>query len=112
MGPPVPAGPQPAQRAGVMGSGGVTILSPPDFCPVCPPGLPDAAPPLGPPEAVNGGQVTSHECGTCGAGWSTWWHDGWPVDRLLAPVAPERTAANARDLRDELKAQARERRAA
>lgn len=58
-----------------------------DACPECPPGIPDASPALGTPEAVPGGSVTAHQCGTCKTAWSTLWQAGWPVDRLTAPVA-------------------------
>ena len=69
-----------------------------DACPKCPPGIPDASPSLGAPETVPEGEVTAHQCGTCEAAWSTLWQDGWPVDRMTAPVALEdgtrdRTAA-------------------
>ena len=68
-----------------------------DACPECPPGIPDASPALGAPEQAPGGIVTSHQCGTCETAWSTYWRDGWPVDRLVALVGrsgtPARTAA-------------------
>ena len=58
-----------------------------DACPECPPGIPDASPALGATERVPGGTVTSHQCGTCETAWSTYWRDGWPVDRLVALVS-------------------------
>ena len=81
-------------------------LPPGDACPVCPPGIPDASPPLGPVEFVNGGRVTDHECGSCRTGWSTFWdHDGWPIDRLIAPMAPDRAERNRAVLAEALKAE-------
>ena len=57
-----------------------------DACPSCPPGIPDAAPSLGNPEPAPGGILTDHQCGMCGTAWTVYWRDGWPVDRLIAPV--------------------------
>ena len=66
------------------------ILTPADACPVCDPGIPEASLPIGPAELVNGGQVTNHQCASCGTAWSTFWDRyGWPVDRLIAPVSTE-----------------------
>ena len=65
-----------------------------DACPICPPGIPDASLPLGAPEAVPGGAITAHQCGTCEAAWNTFWRDGWPIERTLAPVAAERAERN------------------
>lgn len=69
-----------------------------DACPACPPGIPDAAPALAPPEPANGGSVTAHQCEACGTAWETFWRDGWPIDRLIAPVTPEQAGRH----RDEL----------
>ena len=55
-----------------------------DACPECPPGIPDAAPAVGPAEQVPGGVVTDHACGLCGCAWSASWRDGWVIGRLLA----------------------------
>jgi hypothetical protein len=59
-----------------------------DACPACQPGVPDASPALT-SEPVNGGALTTHQCEACGTAWETFWRDGWPVDRLIAPVAPD-----------------------
>jgi hypothetical protein len=59
-----------------------------DACQVCPPPFDhDGCPAIGAPEKVSGGILTDHQCGVCGTAWSTFWRDGWPVDRLIAPVA-------------------------
>jgi hypothetical protein len=63
-----------------------------DACPVCPPGIPDASPSIGAPETAPEGAVTAHQCGTCETAWNTLWREGWPVDRLIAPVSPEQAA--------------------
>ncbi len=65
-----------------------------DACPQCPPGIPDSSPSLGPALDADGGQVTDHECSLCGTAWSTSWRDGWPVDRMTAPVSPVRADRN------------------
>ena len=78
-------------------------LPPGDACPVCPPGIPDASPPLGPVEFVNGGRVTDHECGSCGTAWSAFWRDGWAIDRLIAPVSPDQAERNRAVLAEALK---------
>ena len=65
-----------------------------DACQVCPPGIPDASLPLNTPEAVPGGVVTTHRCGTCETAWTTFWRDCWPVDRLIAPIGAEQAARN------------------
>ena len=58
-----------------------------DACPVCQPGIPYAALALA-AEPVNGGTLASYECGTCMTAWQTWFDRyGWPMDRLIAPVA-------------------------
>jgi hypothetical protein len=81
-----------------------------DACPVCPPGVPDAAFPVSPPETVKGGTLAQYECGTCGTGWETWFTaDGWPAGRLIAPVSPAQAERNRDELEQELK---RERNAA
>ena len=65
-------------------------LLPVDACPVCQPGIPDASLSLSEPEDVNGGQVTDHQCASCGTAWSTFWDRyGWPIERLIAPVTPD-----------------------
>ena len=62
-------------------------LPPVDACPVCDPGVPDAALPVADPEPVNGGTLASYECGTCRTAWQTWFDAfGWPIDRSIAPV--------------------------
>ena len=63
-----------------------------DACPECPPGIPPASPPVGTPEQVPGGIITAHQCEACGAAWSTFWREGWPVDRLIAPVRDGRSS--------------------
>jgi hypothetical protein len=65
-----------------------------DACPVCQPGVPPASLPVGDPLSVPGGVVTAHECVLCGAAWETFWREGWPVDRMLAPVSPDQAARN------------------
>ena len=65
-----------------------------DACQSCPPGIPDASPPLGPALDVNGGKVTDHQCSTCDTAWSTFWKDGWPIDRLIAPVSAGQASRN------------------
>jgi hypothetical protein len=62
-----------------------------DACPKCPPGIPDASPSLAAPETVPGGKVTAHQCGTCKTAWNTLWQNGWPVDRMTAPVTLDAT---------------------
>lgn len=57
-----------------------------DACPSCPPALPDASLPAGFPRQVPGGIETDHECGLCGMAWSTFWRDGWPIERMYADV--------------------------
>ena len=62
-------------------------LSPPDACPRCDPGVPDAALPLGPVLDVDGGRVADYECGTCGTGWSAVFDRfGWVIERAMADV--------------------------
>lgn len=58
-----------------------------DACPSCPPGIPPASPAAGSPEQVPEGTVTDHQCEVCEVAWSTLWQEGWPVERLIAPVA-------------------------
>lgn len=68
-------------------------LALPDACPRCWPGDADASLPLL-SEEVNGETVASYECAECGAGWSTRFDvNGWPVERLAAPVAAREAAA-------------------
>ena len=74
-----------------------------DACPACPPGIPGASPPIGIPETVPGGVITAHQCGTCEAAWNTFWRGGWPVDRIMAPVAAARAERNRADLESALK---------
>jgi hypothetical protein len=65
-----------------------------DACPACQPGIPDASPALT-SEPANGGTLTTHECGSCGTAWATWWcRDGWPVERKLAPMSAEQAGRN------------------
>jgi hypothetical protein len=60
-----------------------------DACPVCPeppfdrPGCPALS-----VQPSEGGQVTAHECGSCGSTWRNW-RDmyGWPVVRAIDPVS-------------------------
>lgn len=67
----------------------------PDACPACHPGLPDASPALT-TEPANGGTLTTHQCGSCYARWSTWrTADGWLVMQKLEPVSIEQAADNA-----------------
>ena len=63
-----------------------------DACPECPPGIPPASPPVGDAEQVPGGIVTAHQCAVCAVAWETFWRDGWPVERLLTPVSPDRAS--------------------
>lgn len=65
-----------------------------DACPACAPGDPPASLPAGAPEQVPGGILTTHQCAVCETAWSTFWRDGWPVDRLIAPVAPDKAERN------------------
>ena len=77
-----------------------------DACPVCDPGTAGAAPPIGSVTEVNGGRLTDHQCPGCATAWSTWWDRfGWPIERLIAPVAPEDATRH----RDGLDAELRER---
>jgi hypothetical protein len=69
-----------------------------DACPVCQPGIPDASPALAPPEVVPGGTLTAHQCEACGTAWETFWRDGWPIDRLIAPVTPEQAGRHRAEL--------------
>jgi hypothetical protein len=78
-------------------------LLPVDACPVCQPGIPDAALPLS-SEDANGGRVTDHQCASCGTAWSTFWdRHGWPIERLIAPVSPEQAAEHREVLERALK---------
>ena len=78
-----------------------------DACPACPPGIPDAALPVGPVAEVDGGRVADYECSSCGCAWSTWWDRyGFPVDRLLAPVSPDRASRNRDVLAEALRGEA------
>ena len=74
-----------------------------DACPACAPGDPPASPPVGFPRRVRGGLITAHECEACGTAWETFWREGWPVDRLIAPVTAEQAARNRADLEESLK---------
>jgi hypothetical protein len=65
-----------------------------DACPVCGPGDPPASPPAGFPRRVPGGLLTAHQCAVCSTAWETFWREGWPIDRLIAPVGPEQAARN------------------
>lgn len=65
-----------------------------DACPACDPGIPPASPAVGTALQVPGGVITAHECSVCGAAWETFWRDGWPIDRLLAPVSPDQASRN------------------
>jgi hypothetical protein len=81
-----------------------------DACPVCPPPFDhDACPAAGEPEEVSGGTVTSHQCGLCGSAWSAFWRDGWVIDRLIAPVAPDDAGLHRGVLTEALDEHARER---
>jgi hypothetical protein len=76
----------------------------PDACPVCDPGIPEAALPVGDPEEANGGTLSSYECGACGTAWQTWFDRyGWPVDRSIAPVGPVQAQQHREALAAELK---------
>ena len=75
----------------------------PDACPACDPGDPPASLPVGTPEQVPGGEVTAHQCAVCGTAWETFWREGWPIDRLIAPVSPERAERHRADLERALK---------
>ena len=74
-----------------------------DACQVCAPGDPPASPPVGTPLQVPPGTVTAHQCALCGAAWETLWRDGWPIDRMLAPVAPDDGARNRETLKRALR---------
>ena len=66
------------------------MMSYPDACPVCQPGIPDVALPLGDAKEVSGGTLADYECASCGTAWSTWFdRHGWPIDRSIAPVTAE-----------------------
>jgi hypothetical protein len=80
-----------------------------DACPACVPGDPPASPPIGAPEQVPGGTITAHQCVVCTTAWNTFWRDGWPIDRLIAPVSPEQASRHRSELEDGLR---RDRRAA
>jgi hypothetical protein len=61
----------------------------PDACPACLPGDAPAALSVGTPEPVPAGIITAHQCAACGTAWETFWREGWPVERLIAPVSAE-----------------------
>ena len=64
-------------------------LPPPDACPSCHPGIPDAALPLGPVTETGGRRVADYQCLVCETAWSTEFDVyGWVIERLIAPVAP------------------------
>lgn len=74
-----------------------------DACPVCHPGVPDAAQPHAVEPADGGKTLTTHTCMSCGTSWRTLWgRDGWPVDRLVVPVTPEQASRNASVLMEAL----------
>ncbi len=82
----------------------IDLAALPDSCPVCQPGIPDAALPLADPEPVNGGTLAGYACSSCGSRWQTWFDRfGWPIDRLIAAVSPEQAERH----RDELAAELR-----
>lgn len=65
-----------------------------DACPVCYPGDHLAVQPCWAVPA-NCGVLARYDCPVCRTVWETWWDgDGWPVDRLIAPVTPEQAARN------------------
>lgn len=64
-----------------------------DACQSCGPGDPPPSLAIGYPREVPEGIETDHQCGLCGRAWSTLWRDGWPVERLAAPVAETRGKA-------------------
>ena len=68
-----------------------------DACQVCQPGDAPAAPPLGPAEEANGGEVTDHQCSVCKTAWSTFWREGWAIDRLIAPVSQDSAVEHRRE---------------
>jgi hypothetical protein len=81
-----------------------------DACPACQPGIPDASPALT-SEPANGGTLTTHQCGSCYARWSTWrTPDGWPAARKLEPISVQQAADNAAILGHALDEQDREHR--
>ena len=69
------------------------ILDPPDACPSCQPGIPDAALPLSVTEAGDG-RVADYQCASCGTAWTTLFdRHGWVVERLIAPVATDASSS-------------------
>jgi len=75
----------------------ITIPAPPpamaDACPECPPGIPDASPPIGPVTGSGRFRVTDHQCQECGTAWTAT-SDRWGFvhDRSIA-IAPEQARA-------------------
>ena len=65
-----------------------------DACPVCAPGDPPASPAVGMPQQVPGGTIAAHQCAVCGTAWETFWREGWPIDRLIAPVSEQQANRN------------------
>ena len=76
-----------------------------DACPVCPPGIPDAAQPIGPVLEVNGGRVADYQCPACETAWSAFFDRyGFPIGpRLIAPVTSEQAGRHRDSLAAELK---------
>ena len=65
-----------------------------DACPASVPGDHPASLPVGAPEQVPGGIITAHQCAVCATAWETYWRDGWPIDRLIAPVCAGQAERN------------------
>ncbi len=65
-----------------------------DACPVCVPGDPPASSVIGDPRQVPGGIVAAYQCAVCATAWETYWRDGWPIDRLIAPVSAGQASRN------------------
>jgi hypothetical protein len=87
----------------------MSTQAPPDACPACHPGIPDAALPTS-ADPVPGGIVAAYDCGSCGARWRTWHScDGWPAARVLEPVTDEQAEINKGVLLEALAEQERER---
>jgi len=78
-----------------------------DACPACPPGDAPAALPVTPAAEINGHRVADYQCTACETAWTAAFDRyGWPVERLIAPVAPEQAARHRDELAAELRAAA------
>lgn len=77
-----------------------------DACPASVPGDHPASLPVGTPKEVPGGIISAHQCPMCATAWETFWRDGWPIDRLIAPVCAEQAERNRKALDNAMKERA------